>query len=279
MQLENKTALVLGASRHLGRAMAMALGREGARLVLPYFDWPDSVAEMEEDLAAAGFAHLTLAVDLRDEAQVTEMAARIKKEYGGLDILVNNIERGGMPLVHGPYTPEQWELELATTITAKHLVFSHCLPLLQRRTGAAVINISSIAGLTGRSGPAGLIFGDAYSAANRAVSSFTETWARQAAPEVRVNEIMLGLFAHRHGEGTRGWPLLTAEQQHELIDHTLLGRTGQADDLVKAMLFLIKDAPFMTGATLRLDGGYVLGGAEVPPMPAGLTEDLAIKLG
>jgi 3-oxoacyl-[acyl-carrier protein] reductase len=95
----------------------------------------------------------------------------------------------------------------------------------------------------------------------------TETWARIGAPEVRVNEIMTGIIETRHGEKTRGWGLLTDVQKEAIIDHTLVKRTGTIDDVVKAVCFLIKDAPFMTGSVLRIDGGYVLGGEKVSPMP------------
>jgi 3-oxoacyl-[acyl-carrier protein] reductase len=114
------------------------------------------------------------------------------------------------------------------------------------------------------------VFNDGYAAANRGVSSLTEAWARMVAPGVRANEIMLGLVATRHAEETRGWGLLTAADQKALIDHTLLNRTGTVDDVVKAVMFILKDAPFMTGAVLRLDGGYVLGGEKVGPMPEGV---------
>lgn len=277
MPLSSKSALVLGASRGLGRAMALALAQQGTRVILPYYDWPESVAEMKDIFQQAGHDYLALEVDLRQEEQVREMVARISDYAGGLDILINNIERGGMPVVHGPYTPQQWEREMATTLQAKWLVFHHSLPLLRHQPTAQVINISSIAGLVGRTGSAGLLFNDGYAAANRAVSSFTETWAREAAPTVRVNEIMLGFFDQRHGRQTRGWELLSPLEQQEVINHTLLGRTGNNDDLIKAMFFLLNDAPFMTGSCLRLDGGYVLGRDTVPPMPKGLDEDLAIK--
>jgi len=81
---------------------------------------------------------------------------------------------------------------------------------------------------------------------------------------------MLGLFETRHGKKTRGWGMLSNEQKESLIDHTLLGRTGAIEDVVKAVLFIIKDAPFMTGSVLRLDGGYVLGGEQVTPIPKGI---------
>jgi 3-oxoacyl-[acyl-carrier protein] reductase len=87
---------------------------------------------------------------------------------------------------------------------------------------------------------------------------------------VRVNEIMLGFFESRHGPQTRGWGLLTDDQKQAIIDHTLTGRTGRVEDVVRAVRYIIKDAPFMTGSVIRLDGGYVLGGAPVLPMPPGV---------
>ncbi|MDR9501128.1 MAG: SDR family oxidoreductase [Desulfurivibrionaceae bacterium] len=277
MEISGKTALVLGASRGLGRAVALALGEAGARLILPYYDWPDSVREMQEDFCRRGFDFLALPADLRHQEEVRELLHQGLGRYGRLDIVINNIERGGMPVVHGPYTREQWEVEMATTLKAKWNVFQESLPWLQEQSEAVMIVISSIAGLTGRTGPAGLLFNDGYAAANRAVSALTETWAREGAPKVRVNEIMLGFFEQRHAQQTRGWPLLQRSQQQEILDHTLLGRTGTSQDLVAAVFFLLTGAAFMTGSTLRLDGGYLLGGEKIPPMPAGLGGDLAIK--
>nr|MBC8440689.1 SDR family oxidoreductase [Candidatus Desulfobacula maris] len=192
-------------------------------------------------------------------------------KYGRLDILINNIERGGWPTVHGEYVEDQWDLEIETTLKAKQWVFSSVFPLLKKAREAVVINISSIAGIVGRSGPAALVFNDGYAAANRGVSSLTETWARLGAPHIRVNEIMLGIFDTRHAKDTRGWSqVLTEKEKKSLIDHTLLKRTGTIEDAVKACLFLIKDAPYMTGSVLRLDGGYVLAGETIPPMPKGI---------
>jgi len=182
VNLAGKSALVLGAARGIGRDIALTLAGEGVNIIAPYYDWPHDCGELVRRFEALEGHHLTMRADLRQEVEVRELAARIKSEYGCLNILINNIERGGMPIVHGSYTSGQWELEMATTLRAKWLVFQETLPLLKKSAQGAVVNISSIAGLTGRAGPAGLIFNDAYAAANRAVSSFTETWARQAAP-------------------------------------------------------------------------------------------------
>ncbi len=165
---------------------------------------------------------------------------------------------------------EQWDLEMATTLKAKWWVVREAMPLLQKAGEGVIVTLSSIAAVVGRSGPAGLIFNDGYAAANRAISSFTETWAREGAPTVRVNELMLGFFETRHGERTRGWGLLSDEQRRQIADTALLARTGRIEEVVAAILFLIEKATYMTGSVIRMDGGYVLGASRVPPMPAGV---------
>ncbi len=78
---------------------------------------------------------------------------------------------------------------------------------------------------------------------------------------------MLGFFETRHGEKTRGWELLTAKQKQDIKEHTLVQRYGKIKDIVKTVLFLIKDAPFITGSVIKLDGGYTIGGEKIYPMP------------
>jgi len=271
MQVKGKVALVLGAVKGIGKAIGIALGKEGAKLILTRHDWEDDFERMETDFLESKAEHTIITSDLRNIKDIEMMAMSIKKKYGYLDILINNIERGGWPVVHGKYIEDQWDLEIETTLKAKQWVFSSVYPLLKKAREAVVINISSIAGIVGRSGPAALVFNDGYAAANRGVSSLTETWARLGAPHIRVNEIMLGMFETRHAKNTRGWDqVLTDKERQSLIDHTLLKRTGTTTDAVKASLFLIKDAPYMTGSVLRLDGGYVLAGETIPPMPKGV---------
>lgn len=264
-----RTALVLGAIKGIGKGIGLDLVRSGIRVALTHYDWQENLGELRNDFSSFGEDHLILKADLRDVEQVQALIQQVIAHFGRLDIVINNIERGGWPVVHGDYTQAQWDLEMATTLRAKHWVFQAALPYLRASGSGVVINISSIAAIVGRSGPASLVFNEGYSAANRGISSLTETWARLAAPEVRVNEIMLGLMQTRHGQETRGWALLTPEQQSALIDHTLLGRTGTIADVVAAVRFVIDQAPFMTGSVLRLDGGYVLGGEEILPMPKG----------
>ena len=274
MKLRGKTALVPGASRPVGRAIARSLADEGASLVLPYHDWPESTSEMIEEFNLRGADFLSFSADLTREDHIEEMMARVHSRFGRLHYLVNNIERGGMPIVHGAYTHEhnqgQWDLEVNTTLRAKWLLFHHSLPLLKKADSAAVVNISSISAMVGRSGPAELLFNDGYSAANRGISTFTETWAREAAPDIRVNELMLGLVRYRHGENTRGWSTLSETDKNRLYDHILLKRTGLPTEVADAVLFLLHQATYMTGTILRLDGGYVLGGEKTGSLPAGI---------
>ena len=265
MELQGKVALVLGAIKGIGKSVGLSLARQGAKVASTYFDWPEAFDGMEREFANEGTEHLIIKANLLDTERIGRVVEKVLDRFGRLDILINNIERGGWPVVHGAYERQQWDLELATTLRAKWWMFDAALPHLKASGDGAVINFSSIAGIVGRSGPAGLVFNDGYSAANRGISSLTETWARLGAPEVRVNEIMLGFFKTRHAEGTRGWGLLSEEQRNAILRHTPMGRTGDMEDVIKAVLFVLRDAPFMTGGVLRLDGGYVVGGEPVPP--------------
>lgn len=274
MKLQDTIVLIPGAARSIGRSIARKFGDEGATLILPLYDWQESIQEMKREFDEREYKTVYMACDLRDETTVKELARKVDSQFGKLDFLINNIERGGMPIVHGSYDLEvnkdQWDLEISTTLKAKWLLFHHFLPLLKKSAAASVLNISSIAGTTGRSGPASLLFNDAYSAANRAISSFTETWAREGAPSIRVNELILGLVDSRHGNNTRGWSEMTTEEQENLVNHTLLGRTAQPEEVADLVYFMSCMATYMTGASVKMDGGYLLGGEKSYPYPEGI---------
>ncbi len=274
MEIQGKVALIPGASRPIGRAIARKFASQGATLILPVFDWPESIAEMEKEFHDAEIKFFSIPADLRKKEEVIRLSEFIRTKTGCLDFLINNIERGGMPVVHGsydlPHNHDQWDLEFETTVKAKWLLFHHCFPLMQERTGGAVVNISSIAGITGRSGPAAVFFCEGYSAANRAMQLFTESWAREAAPAVRVNGLELGFIRNRHGEETKGWSHLTEQEKKDIEAEILLGRTGFPHEVAETTFFLTVTATYMTGATVRMDGGFVLGGSRVTPIPSGI---------
>jgi len=270
MNLFGKVALVLGGIKGIGKAIALALAKAGVSVAVNYFDWEDELKTLTSEMASVGADPFILRTDLRKPDRIPGMVEAVAERFGRLDVLVNNIERGGWPIVHGPYVPDQWDLEMETTLRAKRWVFAAALPFLRASGDGAVINFSSIAAVVGRSGAAAPVFNDGYAAASRAISLLTETWAREAAPVVRVNEIMLGFVETRHGPGTRGWGLLNEAQKQAIRSHTLLGRTGTVADVVRAVMFILRDADFMTGSVLRLDGGYALGGEPMQPMPKGV---------
>lgn len=274
MELIDKTVLVAGASRPLGRAIAKSFASQGAKLILPVYDWPESIKEMEAEFKEAGYLFSIQKKDLRKNDEVASLARTIATEDGGLDYLINNIERGGMPIVHGsyshPHNSEQWDLEFATTVKAKWLLFEHCKALLTKRKNSAIINVASIAAEVGRSGPAAPFFSDGYSLANRAIDTMTTAWAKELAPHTRVNQISLGFIDSRHGQGTRGWSQCSEDQRQEVLDHILLQRIGRCDEAADLIYFLAVRAAYMTGATIKMDGGYCLGGQSVPPLPPGI---------
>jgi 3-oxoacyl-[acyl-carrier protein] reductase len=274
MNLKGKLVLIPGAPRPIGRAITRRFALAGATLILPVYDWPESIAEMEEELRRDGHQWYTHSVDLRSSEEVAAFAATVRQRFGAVDFLINNIERGGMPIVHGsyslPHNRDQWELEMATTLTAKWLLYNHFSPMIKGRAGGAVVNISSVAALVGRSGPAAPFFSDGYSAANRGVHSFTITWAQEAAPDIRVNELMLGLIRSRHGEDTRGWAALSEMEREEIVEAIPLGRTGDPMEVADAVYFLAVEATYLTGTILRMDGGLAMGNTAVPPIPPGI---------
>lgn len=272
--MKTKTAIIPGASRPIGRAIARQLAQRNINLVLPCYDWPESIQELKDEAKSFSSKCVFPQVNLQEKKEVKALMTMVKKEFGSVNYLVNNIERGGMPIVHGSYDNEQnsqqWELEINTTMKAKWLLFHHCHPLLKKGGTGAVVNISSISAITGRSGPAALFFNDGYSAANRAISAFTQTWAREMGSSFRVNELMLGFCQSRHGENTRGWEALSNKEKEGLINHTLLERTCTPEEVAKSVCFLLFDATYMTGSTICMDGGYLLGGDKVPDYPDGI---------
>ena len=274
MKVKHPTVLIPGASRPIGRAIARMFANAGFELFLPYYDWAESIAEMQSEFDANGFLYTTQKVDLRNEIEVQKFIKQIKKKTSALTVLINNIERGGMPIVHGSYdhshNKDQWEREYDTTVKAKYYLYKHCKKLLQQSKEASILNISSIAAEVGRSGPAGLFFSDGYSCSNRAISGFTSDWARELSPEIRVNELKLGMIDSRHGKNTRGWQTMSQKEKKQLKDHILLKRTGLPEEVAEMAFFISTKATYMTGAVVKLDGGYTLGGDKSTEMPPGI---------
>ena len=145
MELKNKVALVLGSIKGIGKGVGLALAKAGVKVALNYFDWEEHLNEMKRDFAQIGQDHLIIRTNLLETEKIPRLINKVVDHFGGLDILINNIERGGWPVVHGPYVQSQWDLEMATTLRTKWWVFNSALPYLKASGEGVVINFSSIA--------------------------------------------------------------------------------------------------------------------------------------
>lgn len=258
MQLEGTVALVTGSSKGIGRAIALTLARQQVRVVLSYHDREYHAEQTRDLFDQANVDYLMIKSNLVCPDEVEQLVQQVIAHYGQIDILVNNLERGGWPIIHGALHPEQWDLEIDTTLKTKFLCYQAVQPYLYQRPQGCILNIASIAALTGRRQVVDQIFADAYAAASAGIITLTQNWAREMAPNVRVNCLMLGFIETRHGPQTLGWRSLSPDTRAAIQQRTPLQRLGTLDDVASAALFLIRDALFMTGQTLTLDGGASL---------------------
>ena len=238
--------LVTGASRGLGRAIAVAFGREGARVGIGF---RSRAADAEQTLAAvveAGGTGVLLPFDVRDH-QGVDAAVRGFAERDGLDVLVNNAA-----VVHDQFFAlmgqEQWDEVIATNLTGTYHCCRAAVPLLLARRRGAIVNVASVAGLRASPGQAN------YAAAKGGVVALTATLAAELAPRgIRVNAVVPGLLTT--GMGAR-LDRRVAEQRRAAI---ALGRFGEGDEVAHAVLFLASDdASYVVGQCLVVDGGLSL---------------------
>jgi len=233
--LEGKTALVTGASKGIGRAVAQSLAEAGASVVLGY----RSGAEEAEALATELGGRAVQA----DVSKVDE-AKRLVEEAGDVDILVNNagVTRDGL-IARMP--DDDWRTVLETNLSS---VFYTCRavarPMMKRRSGA-IVNVSSIVGVHGNPGQTN------YSASKAGIIGFTKALARELGPRgVRANVVAPGYVK------TQLTNVLPEELQQAMLDNTPLGRLGDPEDVAGAVRFLCSDeAAFITGEVLLVDGG------------------------
>ena len=233
--LEGKSALVTGASKGIGRAVAQSLAEAGASVVVGY----RSGAEEAEALAAE-LGGRAVQADVSD----ADEARRLVEEAGDVDILVNNagVTRDGL-IARMP--DDDWRTVLETNLSS---VFYTCRavarPMMKRR-GGAIVNVSSIVGLHGNPGQTN------YSASKAGIIGFTKALARELGPRgVRANVVAPGYVT------TQLTTVLPEELQQAMLANTPLGRLGDPEDVAGAVRFLCSDeAAFITGEVLLVDGG------------------------
>lgn len=236
MLLKNKIALVTGSTQNIGLGIARAFAREGAKVVI-HSRHPDDARKVAQELNGD-----FCSADVSDAEQVAAMFEHIKKTYGRLDILVNNVAhstKGGIL----DLTLEEWNRILAINLTGYFLCIQHAGRMMQAQGSGSIINIS--AGSGERSSPGGA----AYSISKGAINSLTKQAAADLAPTVRVNGLISGLVGTPIGSKEMG----SRKPEYDMIP---LRRIGQPEDVAEAAVFLASDkASYITNSILPVDGG------------------------
>ena len=247
-QLNDKVALVTGASQGIGRAIAMALAREGARVALVSRRRPG----LEETLELIGRSNGVVApCDVTDQRDVATAVEDIVSEFGRLDVVVNNAgQRGRLARVE-ELEVEEWERIIAVNLSSVFYVSRAAGPHMINRRSGAVVNIASIAG------PFGFPRLAANAAAKAGMIGLTKTMAAEWSEfGVRVNAVAPGPTATPMNAAFRNDPA-TAEQVAAVKASVPLGRYGLPDEVAQAVVFLAGAASnFITGHTLFVDGGW-----------------------
>ncbi|HHT27826.1 MAG TPA: 3-oxoacyl-ACP reductase FabG [Firmicutes bacterium] len=246
MRLADKTVLITGANRGIGKAIALRLAREGAQVAIGARNVTTAVAVLDE-IADSGGQAIAVPMDVTDSASCEAAVASVLAQWHKIDVLVNNagITRDALLL---RMNEEQWDAVIDTNLKGVYRCSRAVLrPMLKARSGC-IINISSVVGITGNAGQAN------YAAAKAGIIGFTKSLALElAARNIRVNAIAPGYME------TEMTQELAPEQRSQLLSRIPLGKTGRPEDVAAATAFLVSDdAAYITGQTLVIDGGISL---------------------
>ncbi|HOU40156.1 MAG TPA: 3-oxoacyl-[acyl-carrier-protein] reductase [Promineifilum sp.] len=245
MLLEGKVAIVTGASRGIGRAIAETLAAEGATVVVNYQSNAAAAAAVVAGIRARGGQALAVAADVSDLAAAEGLIRAALEAYDHIDIVVNNAGTTRDTLLLS-MKEEQWDVVIDTNLKS---VFNVCKaaarPMLRRKKGGRIINISSVAGIVGQPGQTN------YAASKAGIIGFSKSLAKELGSRgITVNVVAPGFVPTD----------LTAGLPEDLVKQTLayipLGRWGEAQEVAHAVAFLASDrAAYITGEVLRVDGG------------------------
>lgn len=243
--LQDKVAIVTGASRGIGRATALALAGEGAKVVINYANSSGAADAVVAEITGNGGEALALQANVAEADQVDILFKNVFDKWGRADVLVNNagITRDTLLL---RMKPEDWQAVINLNLTGVYLCTRAVSRVMLKQRSGRIINIASVAGQMGNPGQAN------YSAAKAGVIGFTKTVAKEMASRgVTVNAVAPGFIATDMTEG------LGSE---EIIKFIPLGRYGQPEEVAGMIRFLATDAAsaYITGQVFNVDGGMVM---------------------
>lgn len=247
-RFEGRSALVTGAGSGIGRATALLLGSEGARVVALDLR-PEAAEAVAGEIDPTGTRAFGLGVDVRSDDQVTAAIAAVASRLGSLDLVVNAAGVWRAARLDN-ITESEWSLAIDTMLKGTYLVCHHALPLLRAAGGGSIVNVTSIAAVTGSSGS------PQYAAAKGGVEALSRSLAAQLAAEgIRVNTVLPGPTR----TGIYGPGLDHTAIYDNMVQHVPLGRVADPVEIARVILFLgSDDASFVTGASLVADGGYLV---------------------
>jgi NAD(P)-dependent dehydrogenase (short-subunit alcohol dehydrogenase family) len=239
LPLQGQVALVTGAAKRIGRSIAMKLAAEGANVVINYATSKAEAEELAQRLSGDGRRALAFQADVSRRADVHRMFAAVEKEFGRLDLLVNNAGKF-FSAAFEDLTEEQWDSILDANLKSQFLCAQAAAPLMKRQGRGRIINISSLGGLLAWPKYTH------YCVSKAGVIMLTRCLARALAPEILVNSV---------APGTIQFPGELPDADY--IQRTPLHRTGTGDDIAAAVFFLATQ-DFVTGQVLAVDGGRTL---------------------
>ncbi len=243
---DRKVALVTGASRGLGRAVALRLARDGVRVAVNYRSRDEEASQVVDEIVKNGGTALPWKTDITDAQQVRSMIKGIVQEWGRLDILVNNagIVRDNL-LLRMP--DDAWDEVLNTNLRGAYLCTKYALRPMMDAGWGRIINIASLAGVIGSAGQAN------YSAAKGGLIAFTRSVAREAGPKgITANAIAPGFIITDMTDN------LPPEMREMVMGRIPLGRFGKPEDVAELAAFLAGEpAGYITAQVISVDGGII----------------------
>ena len=243
--LEGKTALVTGASRGIGKAIALALAAVGAKVAVNYARSAEAAEAVVNDITEMGGEAIALKADVSQAGDVDAMVAAVMDTWGQIDVLVNNagITRDTLLL---RMKPEDWQAVIDLNLTGVFLCTRAVSKIMLKQRSGRIINISSVVGEMGNAGQAN------YSAAKAGVIGFTKAIAKEVAPRgITANAVAPGFITTDMTHGVKA---------DDILKFIPLGKFGQPEDVAGLVRFLAADpaAAYITGQVMNVDGGMVM---------------------